>query len=38
MNAHINGMIDQFTNQGSGWTINRVMRHYLHINKYAPRS
>jgi len=36
MNAHINGMIDQFTNQGSGWTINRVMRHYLHINKYLP--
>src|SRR6266581_4500141 len=36
MNAHINGMIDRYTNQGSGWVINRIMRHFISINRYIP--
>src|SRR5882757_6794819 len=36
MNDHINGMIDRYTNQGSGWTINRILRHFISINKYSP--
>ena len=36
MNDHINGMIEQYTNQGSGWNINRIMRHYISVNRYLP--
>src|SRR6266568_1806690 len=36
MNDHINGMIDRFTNQGSGWVINRIVRHRIHVNRYVP--
>src|SRR5467141_709955 len=36
MNRHINGMIDRYTNQGSGWVINRIMRHFISVNKYLP--
>src|SRR6266581_1217506 len=36
MNAHINGMIDKYTNQGSGWVINRIIRHFISVNRYIP--
>src|SRR6266581_2206567 len=36
MNAHINGMIDRYTNQGSGWVINRIIRHFISVNRYMP--
>src|SRR6266496_4266434 len=36
MNNHINGMIDRYTNQGSGWVINRIMRHFISVNRYIP--
>src|SRR6266496_3399796 len=36
MNAHINGMIDRYTNQGSGWVINRIKRHFISVNRYIP--
>src|SRR5258708_1688197 len=36
MNKHINGMIDRYTNQGSEWVINRIMRHFISVNKYLP--
>src|SRR6266568_96022 len=36
MNAHINGMIDRYPNQGSGWVINRIMRHFISVNRYMP--
>ena len=28
MYQHVNGMIDKSTNQGSGWIINRITRHF----------
>ena len=36
MNNHINGMIDRYTNQGSGWVINRITRHFISVNRYLP--
>ena len=36
MNQHINGMIDRFTNQGSGWVVSKISRHFININKYTP--
>ena len=36
MNKNINNWIDQFTNQGSGWTIEGVTRHFMTVNKYTP--
>src|SRR5271163_338670 len=38
MHQHINGMIDRFTNQGSGWVVNRILRHFIVVNRYAPLS
>ena len=36
MNHHINRLIDRYTHRGSGWTINRVVGHYMNVNKYKP--
>ena len=36
MNNHINGMIDRYTKQGSGWVINRITRHFISLNRYMP--
>src|SRR5258708_2067312 len=36
MNNHINGMIDRYTNKGSGWVVNRIVRHFISVNKYIP--
>ena len=35
-NQDINKRIDQFTNQGSGWAIDKVTRHFMSVNKYSP--
>ena len=36
MYQHIIGMIDRYTKQGSGWIINRILRHFICVNKYVP--
>ena len=36
MNNHINGMIDRYTKQGSGWVINRILGHFIIVNRYLP--
>ena len=36
MNQDIAQKIDQYTNQGSGWVISAITRHFLKVNKYSP--
>jgi len=36
MNQNINNRIDQFTNQGSGWTSEEVTGHFMSVHKYTP--
>ncbi len=35
-NQNINNRIDQFTNEGSGWTVHEITRHFMRVNKYKP--
>ena len=30
------GRIDRFTNQGSGWVINRITKHFINMYRYKP--
>src|SRR5271157_2903278 len=36
INENIQNRIDQFTNNGSGWVISAITRHFLSVNKYSP--
>ena len=36
MNENIQNRIAEYTNQGSGWVISEVTRHYMYVNKYTP--
>src|SRR5271165_1699195 len=36
MNKDIESWIDTYTHHGSGWTVVKITRHFLSVNKYTP--